>query len=432
MMLPLPSFRLLALIAAGSALFLFDPRLAFLADGLLLAFGILDWSFTGGRNRVRASRRIPSRISLGGSASVELEVSNPAAHSARVRLLDDLPPQLERTGDVPFEIDLPAHSSATFHYDVKAVGRGDVTAGDLHLRVLGPLGLGWREVREHRADAVRVQPGVLEMHRYRMLGIHHRLRLAGLRNIRQRGEGHSFESLREYVRGDDPRGIDWKATARRGQLMLKQYEAERSQNVLLAIDAGRLMLQSLGERERLDHALSAALLLADVAAVHGDRVGIFVFADRIQQFLPPRRASIPRIADALARVRPRMVEPNYPVAFAFLARQVMRRSLIVLFTDVIDAEASEALVTHVSRSAHRHLTLAVALRNPLLLQRADSPASTEADAFRRAAAEEMLGARTLALTTMRRAGVLVVDASPTSLVTEVVNRYLEVKYRGLI
>jgi len=297
---------------------------------------------------------------------------------------------------------------------------------------LGPLGLVWREVRERRADPVRIQPGVLEMHRYRLLGIHHRLRLAGIRNIRQRGEGHSFESLREYVRGDDPRGIDWKATARHGDLMVRQYEAERSQNVILVIDAGRLMLQSLGDRERLDHALSAALLLADVAAVHGDRVGLFVFADRVQQFLPPRRASVPRIADALARVQPRMVEPNYPVAFAFLARQVIRRSLIVLFTDLIDAEASESLVTHVSRSAQRHLTLAVALRNPMLAARADAPATSEAEAYRRAAAEEMLQARARALATMRHAGVQVIDANPNALVTEVVNRYLDVKYRGLI
>ena len=430
--MPLPSRRLLALLGLAALLFLLDTRLALALDALVLLIGTLDWTLTGGSRRPRVARRIPTRIARGASAHVQLEVVSAAPFRAHVRLIDDLPPELERHEAVPFEFPLPARATAHVTYDVTASGRGDVVAGDVHMRVLGPLGLVWREVRERRADPVRIQPGVLEMHRYRLLGIHHRLRLAGIRNIRQRGEGHSFESLREYVRGDDPRGIDWKATARHGDLMVRQYEAERSQNVILVIDAGRLMLQSLGDRERLDHALSAALLLADVAAVHGDRVGLFVFADRVQQFLPPRRASVPRIADALARVQPRMVEPNYPVAFAFLARQVIRRSLIVLFTDLIDAEASESLVTHVSRSAQRHLTLAVALRNPMLAARADAPATSEAEAYRRAAAEEMLQARARALATMRHAGVQVIDANPNALVTEVVNRYLDVKYRGLI
>jgi uncharacterized protein (DUF58 family) len=430
--MPLPSRRLLALLGLAALLFLLDTRMALALDVLVLLVGALDWTLTGGPRRPSSARRMPTRIARGANAQVQLEITSAAPFGARVHLIDDLPPELERHEAVPFDFLLPARAAAHVTYAVTASGRGDVVVGDIHMRVLGPLGLVWREVRERRTDPVRIQPGVLEMHRYRLLGIHHRLRLAGIRNIRQRGEGHSFESLREYVRGDDPRGIDWKATARHGDLMVRQYEAERSQNVLLAIDAGRLMLQSVGDRERLDHALSAALLLADVAAVHGDRVGLFVFADRVQQFLPPRRASIPRIADALARVQPRMVEPNYPVAFAFLARQVIRRSLIVLFTDLIDAEASESLVTHVSRSAQRHLTLAVALRNPLLAARADAPALSEADAYRRAAAEEMLQARARALATMRHAGVQVIDANPNALVTEVVNKYLDVKYRGLI
>jgi uncharacterized protein (DUF58 family) len=430
--MPLPSRRLLVLLGVAALLFLLDARLALVLDALVLLVGTLDWAMTAGSRRPSASRSIPTRIARGASAQVQIDVVSTAPFASRVRLIDDLPAELERREAVPFEFSLPAHAAAHVTYELTAAGRGDVIAGDIHMRVLGPLGLVWREVRVTRTDPVRIQPGVLEMHRYRLLGIRHRLRLAGIRNIRQRGEGHSFESLREYVRGDDPRGIDWKATARHGDLMVRQYEAERSQNVLLAVDAGRLMLQSLGDRERLDHALSAALLLADVAAVHGDRVGLFVFADRVQQFLPPRRASVPRIADALARVQPRMVEPNYPIAFAFLARQVIRRSLIVLFTDLIDADASEALVTHVSRSAQRHLTLAVALRNPLLATRADAPATSEPEAYRRAAAEEMLQARAKALSTMRHAGVQVIDANPNALVTEVVNKYLDVKYRGLI
>ena len=234
------------------------------------------------------------------------------------------------------------------------------------------------------------------------------------------------------MRGDDTRRIDWKATARRGNLIVRQFEAERSQDVLLAIDAGRWMAERIGGRERLDHALAAALLLADTAAAQGDRVGIFVFADRIEHFLPPARASLPRLADVLGRVEARLREPNYPAAFAYLSRQLRRRSLLVLFTDVIDARTSAALLAHLGAAAHRHLVLAVTLHNTALDAAATAPVHDEAAVFRRAAAEELLGARAQALATMQRAGVLVADVDPQNATPAVVNRYLEVKRRGLL
>lgn len=431
-MVPLPSGRLLALLAGASLLFLVDARLALAADGALLVGAVVDWLATGGARRPRASRRGPARVVRGGTASVEVRVANPGPLPIRVRVTDDVPSHLERTGPDRAELRTEAGGEGVWAYELRAGGRGTTPLGDLHLRVLGPLGLAWRPVRVERSDALSVQPGVREMRRLRLLGIRHRLRRSGLRHVRQRGEGRSFESLREYVRGDDPRAVDWKATARHGELMVRQYEAERSQNVVLAVDAGRLMLEPIGDRDRLDHALTAALLLADVAGVHGDHVGLMLFADRVQRFLPPRRGSIARIADALAAVEPHMVEPNYPLAFSTLGRQVGRRSLVVLFTDVVDARASGALLAQLGRSAHRHLVLAVALRNPELAARADAPAGTEDEVYRRVAAEELLQARGVALAVMRRQGVLVADVGPDTVVTEVVNRYLDVKYRGLL
>jgi uncharacterized protein (DUF58 family) len=429
---PLPSTRLLGLLAAAAPLYLFSTGAGVTAALVLATLALFDWRRTGGGAEPTATRRAPLRLPQGATATIDIAVVNPSAHRLHVRVTDDTPPQLERGGDDVFELDLAPNTVGHVRYTVRAAGRGICTLGDVHLRVLGPWQLAWREVRVRRADPIRIQPGVLEMKRFRLLGLRQRMRRMGLRNVRQRGEGRSFESLREYARGDDPRTIDWKVTARRGGLTVRQHEAERSQNVLIAIDAGRLMIESLGARDRLDHALSSALLLADVAGTHGDRVGLFVFADRVQQFLPPRRIATARLADALAAVQPRPVESNYPAAFNFLARQLGRRSLIVAFTDVIDTGASEALVAQLARAAQRHVMLAVALRNPGILERAAAPAHARIDGYRRAAAEDLLQARALALATMRRAGVLVADAEPDELVTEVVNRYLEVKYRGMI
>jgi uncharacterized protein (DUF58 family) len=426
----LPSHRFLLLLAAAALLFPVSAPGALAADALLLLLFAAD-AFLAPR-ALRVERRAPRRVSLGAESDVAITVHNTGARPVRLLVTDDLPPILTRLdGDVRELKIRPGHAElATYRF--RADRRGDEVFGDVHLRVMGPLGLAWRQRREPRADAVRVQPGVAELRRYRLLGLHNRLRDAGFRAVRQRGEGGSFESLREYVRGDDPRSMDWKASARRGQMIVRQFQVEKRQNVMIAIDAGRLMTQKIGGQERLDYALTAALLLADVAALHGDLVGLLVFSDRVTQYLPPSKASLSRMADALGDVHAKMVEPNYPAAFTYLAHQLRRRSLLVMFTDIIDARASSALVAHLGRAAERHLPIAVAIRNPELEAAAALDARDEADVFRRAAAEELLQARAAALAAMQRSGVLVADTRPTDAVPSAVNRYLDVKRRGLL
>jgi uncharacterized protein (DUF58 family) len=427
----LPSHRLLWLVAAAAPLFLLGVGVAAVANLVILAAAALD-AARARRSRVRVTRRVPPRLALGAEQEIEVWVESAMERAVTLRLTDDVPPGLERIGADTLAAEIPPRGRQRLAYRVRAQERGEHTLGDLHLRILGPLGLVWWQRREPRADRVQVQPGVREVGRYRRLAQHRRLREAGLRTVRERGEGTAFESLRDYIPGDDPRRIDWKATARRSTTIVRQFEAERSQNVMLMIDAGRLMTERLGERERLDHALSAALLLADVAALHGDRVGTFVFADRVQQFLPPSRAPISRLAEAFARVEARMVEPDYPAAFTYLARTLRRRSLLVLFCDVLDTRVSAALLAHLGAATRRHLPLVVALRNPALEAAAERAPESEADVFARTAAEELLQARAHALMVMQRAGILVADVRPHDVIATVVNRYLEVKQRGLL
>lgn len=423
--LPIPSTRWLALAAATAPLFVVSASMALAIDGLLLALLVLDWRRAA---TVRVERHVPRQMALGEDGAVRLVLG--AERAARVRVTDDAPPRVVRLDDPVAQLDLVADEPAEQGYRFRALERGRHVFGDVHLRVLSPWRLAWHQRRLERSDELRVVPGLAEMRRLRLLGLRERVRRAGLRSTRQRGEGHSFESIREYARGDDPRTIDWKASAHRGSLMVREFEAERSQSLMLVLDAGRLMTERIGERERLDHAMSAALLLADVAGLHGDRVGLYAFADEVLQFLPPRRLAMDRLSRAMADTRARMVEPNYPVAFSTLRRRLGRRTLIVVFTDVVDTGASHALLAHLAMFSARHLVLAVTMRNPALEEWAGAEVASDADAYRRAAAEEMLAARALALATMRRAGVLVVDVAPEQVVSEVVNRYLEIKYRG--
>jgi uncharacterized protein (DUF58 family) len=261
-----------------------------------------------------------------------------------------------------------------------------------------------------------------------------RRREAGLRNVRRLGEGRLFEGLREWVPGDDTRIIDWKATARRGKPIARQYEDERREQVLIVIDAGRLVTAEIDGVPRLEAIVDAALRLAHAAADQDDNVGLMVFADEVQRFLPPARGrrALRAIVEALADVEGRLVESDYPAAFRHLAAHNRRRALTVLFTDVIDRTASEALVAQAATLRPRHLPLAVTLRDPALERVAAGRATGTAAAFERAAAEELLLAREEALADMRGRGVLVLDVPPAGAAAAVVARYRLLKRRGVL
>jgi uncharacterized protein (DUF58 family) len=427
----LPSRRLAGLIALAGAAFILSTTLALALNALLIALIIADAVASYRLPVPQIERFAPPRLPLGGTVDVPVELRNSARVSRRVLWTDDPGPGLQHAGDDVVHTELPANGVVRLASTLEAAERGTTHIGDLHLRVLSPLGLLWRRVRVARRDRVTVQPGLRELRRHRLLALHHRIDL-GPRRVREVGEGREFERLREYVRGDDPRRIDWKATARRGEPIVRQYEAERSQSIVLAIDAGRLMSERFDGRERLDHSLAAALVLADAAAVHGDGVGVLLFADTVQAYLPPARNPLSRIADVLATVETRRVEPDYPGAFRYLSRRLRRRSLVVLFTDVIDVRASAALLEHLGASARRHLPLIVAMRNVELEAAATAGVRDQRGAFQRAAAEELLQARAVALNGIRRRGVLVTDVRPEAATTETLARYLEIKRRGLL
>jgi len=234
------------------------------------------------------------------------------------------------------------------------------------------------------------------------------------------------------VPGDDLRHIDWKATARRRKVITRQYEEERRQQLLLVLDTGRLMTADVSGVARLDYAVQAALELAYAAVQHDDNVGVMSFADGVSHYVAPGRgrAGLKRVLDVLTVIEPSLVEPDYPGAFRYLAARNRKRALTVVFTDLIDRTASEALVANLSTLRPRHLPLAVTLRNPELDLVATARPNDVRDAYRRAASEELLRAREEALGHLRRAGVMVLDVPPARAAQAVVREYLELKRRG--
>ncbi len=410
------------------------PDAMLLADAALLALALADALLAptvGTTGGVSVTRDAPPAFSLGHDAVVTYRWGNSAWRKARLRLRE-LRPEILGGLAAPRAVRVPARGDQSDIVRVGPVRRGHETAGSFTIDSIGPLGLG--RVRSTLALPwdVRVYPVLTTLRRRAAAAQALRRREQGRQPLRRLGEGRLFESLRDFVPGDDPRHVDWKATARRRKMITRQFEAERRQQVLLVLDAGRLLTADVAGSARMDAVVQAALELAYAAAQHDDNVGIMVFADGVKHFVAPQRGrrGLKQVLDVLADVTPTLVEPDYPGAFRYLAARNRKRALTVVFTDVIDRLASEALVANLASLRPRHLPLAVTLRNPELDAVAAQRPELAANAWRKAAAEELLRAREEALSHMRRAGIVVLDVPPERAAEAVVDRYLELKRRG--
>ena len=400
-----------------------------------LALVLLIWLDAALAPPVTVTREPLPALSVGHSGEVTYRWTNPSGRPARLHLREVRPDILGGL-QPPRTLRIPPRTVGRETVPVVPLRRGreKESAGGFVVDSLGPLGLGRHRVRMPLPWEVVVYPPLVSVRLRASVAEALRRRDVGMKPVRRLGEGRLFESLREWVPGDDLRHIDWKATARREKVITRQYEAERRQQVLLVLDTGRLMTADVGGVARLDFAVQAALELAYAAAQHDDNVGIMTFADGVQHFVAPERGrtGVRRILDVLAEVQPKLVEPDYPGAFRYLAARNRKRALTVFFTDVIDRFASDALVANVATLRPRHLPLAVTLRNAELDAAATQRPATARDAFRKAAAEELLHAREEALGHMRRAGVLVIDVTPERAAQAVVTKYLDLKRRGTL
>jgi uncharacterized protein (DUF58 family) len=401
------------------------------ADALLLALVIADARLAPGKADVNVARIAANSFSTGRETSCTYRWTNAAGRRARLSVRETRP---VRIGGVlaPRDVEVSARGDHSETLPVRPLRRGRETAGWLAVRSTGPLGLAMRQWRVDLPWQVTVYPALPASRLKASVAEAVRRRDHGLRQARQLGEGRQFESLRAWVPGDDSRHIDWKATARRRKAIVRQYEEERRQQVLLVIDAGRLLTADVEGESRLEHVVRAALWLAFAANHHDDNVGVMVFADEVQHYVPPQRGrrGLEGVLDVLAVIEPKLVEPDYPAAFRQLAVRNRKRALTVVFTDVIDRLASEALVANVGSLRPRHLPLVVTLKNPGLHDAATAPAESSSDAYRKAAAEALLAEREAALMQMRRSGAVVLDVAPHNASRAVVDQYLELKRRG--
>ena len=401
----------------------------------LIAVALLDY-FTSRKlgNKVTARREFDRRFAIGDPSEVRLVILNENDRALRLTLKDEYPPAMRLGDKRQAEMYLDAHETAAFSYLLTPVRRGKYEFGRIAVRFKSKLGLVWCQAALGEPQTVKVYPNMRRAREIELRALGARSFLAIQRRAVRRGEGREFESMRDYVRGDELRHISWTATARRNRLTTRQYQIERDQTVMIALDGGRLMTGRVGDETKFDTAIHASLALMSACARAGDNCGLAVFGRRVKKYLPPKRGAehMDAVLEALHDMEPELIEPSYARAFQFIASNSKKRAFVVILTDLVDKESSKELINSLKLLRPRHLPLVVTIGDRDLNITVSKAPDDIKDVFTQSAAEEIIHQREQALRQVESLGGLALDVTTQTLGPKLLETYLRVKERGLL
>jgi uncharacterized protein (DUF58 family) len=395
---------------------------------LLLTCAVLADVVLIPREALRVKRRVPPVLRQSQPFSVELTFSNQGDRTGLFHIVDS--PPLEFTGtEHRFSIRLTPRKETEHTYSLKSYRRGSFSFGTLFYRITGPLGLIQHQGKVEVPQAVQVLPDMTgEGSRDLQIALAGAFQ-AGRRRSARRGEGSEFESLREHQRDDDFRHIDWKASAKRGKLISRQYETERDQRLMILLDTGRLMSPRIGSYRKLDYAINACVHLAQVALHKGDLVGYAIFNDELLAFAEPQKgqAQMSHFVRNLTALQPTRLESDYAALFHQVMRRCSRRTLVVCFTDLGDSHSANTLLQAAQPLMPRHLPVIVTVSNSEILAVTKKAPASEFEIYRHVAATEMWNDYQRTLRALRSRGVATVSVPAQELSTAAINEYLRIK-----
>lgn len=425
------AFAVLAIAYAASAPLhaLWPLALALSAAAALLL--IADIAMLPRADALRFVREEPEPFAMRRRGELRYEVQNRAGTTLRTGIVETPSAMLEYASD-EIRTSVPSHAAVTLARTVLPLARGRCELDALYVWYESSIGFVRRRLRVPQISEVRVYPDLSAVERYGTLHARNRLIESGLRRMRLRGTGTEFESVREWTAGDAFRSIDWKSTARAGKVMVAQHEIERSQNVMIVLDAGRLMMARSGDQRKFDYAITAALSVAAVAALANDKVGFVAFAREILRARAPSTAGrgLDKLASQLYDVEPRFEESDYDGAFAYVRSHLSKRTLIVFFTDVIDPVAQSAVLAQLRTLSRRHVVMCAFMNDAAIDKTLDLETEDVATAYAQSVALELRSERKRAATLLERLGVRVIDVPAADLTTALIDRYLAIKQRG--
>ena len=408
--------------------------LLLLIDALLLLVAVFDLLTVPTLALLKIRRETAHTASLGVPLLVSLLLENHSTTTLlRGEIRDDLPETFDATPE-EHTFELPPSNRLMLQHRLTPRRRGAAQLKSVFVKTFSRLSL-WQRISTIPLESnINVYPDMKQLADYAILARTDRLSLIGVRRTRKVGQDNEFERLRDYTLDDSYKHIDWRSTARRNRLTVRQYQTDQSQRLLIMLDCGRMMTNEYNGYSLLDYSLNACLMLAHVALRQGDSVGMLCFSDRVHTYVPPRggRGQTNRLLHAGYNQFPRLVESRYDEAFLYLSNACRRRSLVVLCTNVIDQVNADQIHNYMGNLAGRHLPLAVLLRDRQLFAAADAPAESGLQLYRAAAAAEILGWRHQVISRLRHRGTLVVDVFPEDISTPLVNQYLQIKAKHLL
>ena len=395
--------------------------IAILIDSLLLF---------GKKDGFMAERIVSDRFSIGDANKVVLRLINQYNFPVRISVIDEVPVQFQERKWLR-RAQLGTDEQQELEYHLRPTSRGEYVFNDINVYVHGPLQLVKRRYIFSSQKTVKVYPSYIQMRRYQLLAVSNRLQEIGVKRIRKLGHSMEFEQIKEYVRGDDYRTINWKATARKDGLMVNNYTDERSQQIYCLINKGRVMKMPFDGMTLLDYAVNASLVLSNVALVKQDKAGLITFSEQLDTFLladkKPTQMNV--VLEALYKQQTRFLEPDYEKLFSIIRNRITTRSLLVLFTNFESLEGLQREMPALKKIAHYHLLLVVFFENTELKTLIDKKAATLEDIYIKTIAEKFAFEKRLMVKELHMNGIPSILTTPENLTVNTVNKYLELKTR---
>jgi len=422
-------------IGVSSCLFLLSFFLTWMGDlpfiffGLLVILVFIDLVLIYGQKKgVFASRSLPERLSNGDDNEVKLFLESFYSFPTRVGLIDEIPFQFQKR-DLWFKSVLKAREQKTIHYSLRPTKRGEYAFGQIRLYVRSPLGLIIRRFNLGTPVTVPVYPSFLQLRRYELMAISNRLTEIGIKKVRRLGHSMEFDQVKNYVQGDDYRTVNWKATARKGELMVNSFTDEKAQHVYCIIDKSRAMKLPFDGLTLLDYAINASLILSSVALLKEDKAGLMTIAEKVGSVVQADRrpTQLGKIMEVLYKEKTRYLETNMEALYLSVRSVLKQRSLIVFFTNFESMSALNRQLPFLKRMAKFHLLLIVFFENTGLKSLTDQPVTDVEGIYIKTIAEKFVYEKKLMVKELAKHGILSILTPPEKLSINVVNKYLAIK-----
>lgn len=385
------------------------------------------------KNGIFGRRDTFDKLSNGDDNPIQIFIENRYLFPVRLNVIDELPFQFQAR-DTEFYLNIAPGKNKTLEYNVHPLKRGEYSFGALNIFVKSPIGFIQRRYSFSQDALVPVYPSFLQMRKYELLAISNYLTNAGIKKIRRIGNNAEFDQIKEYVPGDEFRTINWKATARRNRLMTNQYQDEKSQQVYSVIDMGRVMRMPFEGLSLLDYAINASLVISNIAMIKQDKAGIITFSHKVQSILPADRkaAQLQKILELLYNQKTGYLETDFEKLYANVKSKITQRSLLLLYTNFESLSGLHRQLKYLRRLAKDHLLVVIFFENTELKAFLEQPATTTEDVYNKIIAEKLAYEKKLTVKELEKYGIHSVFTAPKNLSVNTINKYLELKARGMI